>query len=421
MRKINLAALIVLSIIVSSCGGGGSSKPKPISSASLSSSSIAPKSSSSTVSSSLSSSSSSYDAGVENLKDLADFPIGVAVSNTDSPSYNILTVMAEQNVVEKHFDQMTAGNIMKMSYLHPNNDTGTIADYEFADADEFVTYAKSKGMSIHGHAMFWHSDYQVPDFMKNWEGTSEEFLTAVDDHVTTLVDHFETFGNVTSWDVVNEALTDGNPSNYRQSPFYIASGNSPEFIERAFKAARAANAEVELYYNDYSTENNGAKTDMMITMIDDLLAKNTPITGVGFQMHLYLDFPTIENIKAAMQKVVDRDLKVKITELDVSINNPFSTGWSVSTAKPYDGLAQKKRYCEIVEAYKEVVRPELRGGITVWGTTDANTWLDSFYKQQGKTNGEAVSWPLLFDEQYNDKPALRGFADALEGTACTNL
>jgi endo-1,4-beta-xylanase len=357
---------------------------------------------------------------VAHLRDLADFPIGVAVSNSDSSTYNILTVAAEQNVVERHFDQMTAGNIMKMDYLHPKND-GTPDDYDFTEADEFVTYAKLKGMSIHGHTMFWHSDYQVPEFMKNWTGTSEEFLTVVDEHVTTLVDHFETFGNVKSWDVVNEALTDDNPSNYRQSPFYKASGNTPDFIERAFKAAREANAEVELYYNDYSTENNGAKTDMMITMIDDLLAKDTPITGVGFQMHLYLDFPSIDNIKAAMKKVVDRSLKVKITELDVSINNPFSTGWSVSTAAPYDGFAQKKRYCEIVKAYIDTVPEALRGGVTVWGTTDANTWLNMFYKQQGKTNGEAVSWPLLFDAQYNDKPALRGFADALTGTACTNL
>ena len=370
---------------------------------------------------------SSYDASVASLKDLKApedlevFPIGVAVGNTDSPSTNILTNTQEQALVEKHFSQMTAGNIMKMNYLHPRNDTHTLADYDFTNADEFVDYAKTKGISIHAHTMFWHSDYQVPDFMKNWTGTSAEFLTTVDEHVTTLVNHFAVSGNVKSWDVVNEALTDDTPSDYRKSPFYIASGNSPEFIERAFKAARAANADVELYYNDYSTENNGAKTDMLITMIDDLQAKNTPITGIGFQMHLYLDYPSIANIKAAMQKVVDRNLKVKITELDVSINNPFSNGWSVSTATPYDGLAQKKRYCEIVEAYKATVPEELRGGITVWGTTDASTWLNSFYQSQGLTDGEVVSWPLLFTPQYGDKPALRGFADALSGNACTNL
>ena len=139
-----------------------------------------------------------------------------------------------------------------------------------------------------------------------------------------------------------------------------------------------------------------------------------------------MDFPTIANIKAAMQKVVDKGLKVKITELDVSVNNPFSN-WpasKVSTFTETVALNQKRRYCEIVQAYKEVLadKEELQGGITVWGTTDANSWLDGtngLFKTQ--FNGEKIAWPLLFDEQYNDKPALRGFADGLLGTACTNL
>jgi endo-1,4-beta-xylanase len=68
-----------------------------------------------------------------------------------------------------------------------------------------------------------------------------------------------------------------------------------------------------------------------------------------------------------------------------------------------------------VKAYLDAVPANQRGGISVWGTTDANTWLDSLH-----FNGEAIAWPLLFDTHYNDKPALRGFADGLTGVACTN-
>ncbi len=369
-----------------------------------------------------SSSYSAYSAGVTHLRDLATFPIGVAVSNTDSPSNNILTSVPEQTIAEKHFSQMTAGNIMKMKYLHPNNDTGTIADYTFTDADAFVAYAKSKNISVHAHTLFWHADYQVPDFMKNWSGTSDAFLAMVDTHVTTLVDHFEASDNIASWDVVNEALTDGNPSEFRTSPFYVKSGNSAVFIERAFTAARAADANVDLYYNDYNIENNDAKTDKLMAMVTDLQTKNIPITGVGFQMHVCLRWPSISAISAAMQKVVDKGLKVKITELDVAINQPYCDSYptnKINDFTPAIAFEQKKRYCDIVAAYMSIVPAEQRGGVTVWGTTDASTWLDGLYASE--YGGEKISWPLLFDSQYGDKPALRGFADALEGKACTDL
>lgn len=368
--------------------------------------------------SSSSSTGSVYSANVNRLRELADFTIGVAVSNNDSPAYNILTNASEKAVVEKHFEQMTAGNIMKMSYLQ--NTQGT---FTFANADAFVDYAASKNMTVHGHALVWHSDYQVPQFMKNWSGSAADFITALKTHVTTVVDHFEAKGNVVSWDVVNEALTDGSPSTFRadDSIFYKKSGNSAVYIEEAFKAARAAAPTATLYYNDYNIDQNNAKTTRLIEMITDFQARDIPIDGVGFQMHVFMDYPSIDSISNAIKKVVNKGLKVKITELDVSINNPYGN-WPASKVASFtqaSALDQKKRYCEIVKAYLDNVPAAQRGGISVWGTTDANTWLNDLYKTQ--FNNEKISWPLLFDNNYNDKPALRGFADALQGIPCTNL
>ena len=442
-RALSLS-LIILGLTACGGGGGGGSTPAPTKSASsvasstaissaIAVSSVAASSSSTAITSAASStpiasstpttsSSSSlaasvYSANVNNLHTLASFPIGAAVSNTDSPTYNILTNASEKSVVEKHFDQMTAGNIMKMSYLQP-----TKGNFTFTNADAFVAYAKSKNISVHGHALVWHSDYQVPGFMKNWSGTKDEFLTALETHVTTVVDHFETSDNVHSWDVVNEALNDGSPSNFRtDSAFYIKSDNSAVYIEKAFHAARLADPAATLYYNDYNIDQNNAKTTKLIDMLTDFQARSIPIDGVGFQMHVFMDYPPISAISAAMAKVVAKDLKVKITELDVAVNNPYSGGWPGSKITSFTeatALAQKKRYCDIVKAYLDTVPESLRGGITVWGTTDASTWLTS---ATAAYNGEAIAWPLLFDNDYNDKPALRGFADGLQGTACTNL
>lgn len=430
MRKLINPLLIPLSLslIVSACGGGGgssgSSTPTATTSSAVTSSAVATSSSSSAATSSaiatstsssvISSSSSAptvYSAQVDHLKDLATFPIGIAVSNTDSPTYNILTNPKEQALAEKHFNQMTAGNIMKVSYMHPAQDT-----FYFTDADAFVNYAKSKNIKIHAHTLLWHADYQVPAFMKNWAGSASDFLTMLDAHVTTLVDHFEASNNIASWDVVNEALTDGTPSNFRtDSPFYIKSGNSAVYIERAFKAARLADANVDLFYNDYNIEQNGAKMTKLVEMLTDFQARDIPITGVGFQMHVTMDYPPVATISAAMKKVVDKGLKVKISELDVSVNNPYSSGWpgnKVTTFTNDLAMEQKKRYCDIIAAYLNTVPANLRAGITVWGSVDKSSWLNT---------KDYLTWPLLFDDNYNDKPALRGFADALMGTTCTNL
>lgn len=412
LRYQSVLLLSAVSIALTACGGGGGgSKPNPPKPSSISSS-AAPSSTPAS-----SSSSSVYSANVTSLRESATFPIGVAVSNTDSPTYNILTNASEQKVVEQHFGEMTAGNIMKMSYLQPSP-----GNFTFTNADAFVDYAKSKNINVHGHALLWHSDYQVPNFMKSWSGSKEDFITAIETHVTTIVDHYEEKGGVVSWDVVNEALDDNSPSNFRtDSALYTKSGNSAVYIEKAFQAARLADANVTLYYNDYNIDQNNAKTTKLIEMLTDFQARSIPIDGVGFQMHVFMDYPSIADISAAMKKVVDKGLKVKITELDVAVNNPYSGGWPGSKITRFTeatALAQKKRYCEIVKAYTDTVPVNLRGGITVWGTTDVSTWLTT---ATAAYNGEAIAWPLLFDNNYNDKPALRGFADGLQGTACTNL
>ena len=351
---------------------------------------------------------SPYNPGVNNLYALATFPVGVSLSyGGEAYSYN--NSPAQQAVIKTHFSQLTAGNIMKMSYLHPSPDTFT-----FAQADDFLKFATDNGKTLHGHAMIWHADYQIPSFMKTYQGDKAAWLAMLKTHVQTIATHFT--GKVMSWDVVNEALNDGG--GYRNSIFYQNTG--AEYIEQAFINARSADPVADLYYNDYNIESDPAKLQTLTAMLDGFIARSVPITGIGFQMHIFMDYPSISTMSAAFKTAVDRNLKVKISELDIPINNPYSAAYQSGDIKTVLtttlSLAQKKRYCEVVKAYMDTVPARLRGGVTVWGVSDPSSWLIS-----ALFNNAHTDWPLLFDAGYLGKPALRGVADGLTGAACTNL
>lgn len=342
----------------------------------------------------------------------------MAVSAANEP-YSIFThgdASQRQDLITRHFSQMTAGNIMKMSYLHRTEN-----NFTFTDADTLVGFAEANGMTIHGHALVWHSDYQVPGFMKNYQGDFSAMLT---DHVQGVVNHFKTNfpGVVTSWDVVNEAVEQGTSDGYRRSVFYdrlppAAAGEVPEYIKVAFQAARDADPSLDLYYNDYDNTANSARLAKTLDIAQALKDDGT-IDGVGFQMHIYMDYPSIKNFKDAFQKVVDMGLKVKITEMDVAVVNPYAGG--TPKLPKYDEQLtdrQKKRFCQVTEVYLDTVPANLRGGMTIWGLTDDESWLMSQFANATGAVYENV-WPLLFNADLSAKPALQGIADAFTGKGC---
>jgi len=328
------------------------------------------------------------------LKSLASFPIGVAVNAgfENNSIINSSTSAQQQAVVFPNFNQMTAGNIMKMSYLHPQENIFT-----FGQADDFVSFANANGINVHGHTLIWHADYQVPSFMTNYTG---DFAAMLKNHVQTIVSHFQ--GKVVSWDVVNEALADdGQPTvaNILRSTVF-SQKMGQDFIDQAFINARAVDPQVDLFYNDYNIEAGGQKTANLLSLIDGMRSRGVPITGVGFQMHVTIDWPSITAIESSLKAVADRGLKVKISEMDVSMKSAYTSFTSDAA------IRQQQRYHDIIAAYLRAVPASQRAGITVWGVWDADSWIN----QPGSPD-----WPLLFDANFQPKPALQGFKDALLG------
>ena len=330
---------------------------------------------------------------VTSLKALADFPIGVAVPAGNAGN-SLLSSPERQDLVVQHFSELTAENIMKMDAMHPSEDS-----FNFIHADELLSFAANNELTVHGHVLVWHS--QIPDWIRDFDGDSTAWVAMMENHVTQIATRYS--GQLETWDVVNEAFNEDG--SYRgsadgdDSVWYKNIGES--FIEKAFIAARAADADVDLYYNDYNISWNDAKLDAAVAMAADFQARDIPINGIGFQMHISADGPDKATFSKQLQKVVDLGLKVKITELDLRMNEANGSAFTPEIAE-----LQKKRYFDVVSAYLETVPAAQRGGVSVWGLIDADSWLIDFW--------DSVDWPLMFNDDYTPKPALQGFADALE-------
>lgn len=352
-------------------------------------------------------------AAGESLKNLTSIPLGVALATDGSAS--IFTSNQRAALVDKHFSQVSAENSMKMRYMYSGN------NFSFTNADAFIHWAAQRNLSVHGHALVWHPDYQLPDWARS--PNSNSFKQSYQSHISTVAGHFN--GKLASWDVVNEALHDSGDSNglseapdgYRRSVFYEQYGG-PGYIDEAFRLARAADADAELYYNDFNTENGQAKTDNLVKLVKRLQDNNVPIDGVGFQMHVVNDWPSIATIRQSWQKIVELrpKLKIKITELDVRVNNIYdgNTSNDVLNCNNDQALArQKARYKEIVKAYFDVVPADQRGGITLWGIADPDSWFANLTRSDGVI---VPGCPLLFDGNLQTKPAFDGVAEALHET-----
>ena len=214
------------------------------------------------------------------------------------------------------------------------------------------------------------------------------FCSGLRTHITTVVNHFK--GKVYAWDVVNEAIDDGG-SVYRASKWYTICGE--DYIFEAFKAARAADPDAILFYNDY-TAIDPTKRDKIYDLLVKLKAQDL-VDGMGLQGHWNISYPADYLINDAFNKYKSLGLEIQITEMDVSVYTSNSSPESAYT----DEIAQQQttafgRYFLAFRNFKDAIT-----GVTFWGLADDYTWLDNF-PVAGRKN-----YPLLFNVNYKPKQA----------------
>ena len=315
------------------------------------------------------------------------FPIGVAVT-----PQSLLT--DEGELIKKQFNSITAENVMKMGPIHPEENV-----YNWDDADKLVDFAVANEIKIRGHALCWH--LQTPNWMfkdKNGKDVSKEILLErLKKHITKVVSRYR--GKIYAWDVVNEAIDDGNSMHYRNSDWYRICGE--EYILKAFEYAHAADPKALLFYNDYNTEQPN-KRDKVYTLLKKLIDSGIPIHGVGLQAHWSLNSPTEQELRDAIEKYSSLGLAIQITELDISVHEwvdpPRDKRADENDAyTPEAEQKQLEQYGMVFKVFRE--NKEKITGVTFWNISDRYSWLD-FYPVNGRKN-----YPLLFDKDLKPKKA----------------
>ncbi|MFF7034031.1 endo-1,4-beta-xylanase [Streptomyces griseus] len=275
------------------------------------------------------------------------------------------------SIANREFSMVTAENEMKIDATEPQR-----GQFNFSSADRVYNWAVQNGKEVRGHTLAWHS--QQPGWMQSLSGN--DLRQAMIGHINGVMAHYK--GKIVQWDVVNEAFADGSSGARRDSNLQ-RSGN--DWIEVAFRTARAADPSAKLCYNDYNVENwTWAKTQAMYSMVRDFKQRGVPIDCVGFQAHFNSGSPYNSNFRTTLQNFAALGVDVAVTELDIQGASPTT-------------YADVTHDCLAVERCL---------GITVWGVRDSDSWRPEHT-------------PLLFNNDGSKKAAYSAVLNALNGGGTT--
>lgn len=326
------------------------------------------------------------------------FYVGLAVGNrtldTRTPEH--------LELIAREFNTVTAENAMKWGVIRPDG-----VNWQWERADTMVDFANEHDMYVLGHTLVWHS--QVPrSIFSNEDGSArnrDQLLGVMEEHIGEMVGRYK--GRVHAWDVVNEAIDEGN--GWRRSQWLNIIGD--DFMEQAFRLAHAVDPDARLLYNDYNMH-NPQKREFLVDVIRDYLDRGVPIHGVGLQSHVGLSYPDMEEWERSIATYAEMGLEVHITELEVDVlPSPYEQSAEISNRAEFsaesnpwpDGLPDEVQQ-QLADRYEEVFRVLLRyrdnvERVTLWGLHDGISWKNNF-PINGRTN-----YPLLFDRNLNAKPA----------------
>ena len=305
------------------------------------------------------------------LKAAAPFPVGSCIQAAQLDDPGLAALFAAQ------VSQLTPEWELKMEYVvQPDG------SYRFDAPDRIAAFAADNGMRFFGHTLVWY--YEKPDFFARLEGGA--FRDAYAAYIQAVVGRYR--GRAVAWDVVNEQVTEEGEG-LRDSLWSQRLGQL-EHMQLAYDLAHAADPAATLFLNDYYLESKPKKRATFLKLAESLLKAGAPLMGLGSQTHLSADLPP-GAITAALKDIASLGLKVRVSEMDVSLARVPG----LVNSRPDLERKQMALFAEAAEAYSSLPRQQ-QFDFTFWGLEDSQSWL---------VRENATDAPLLFNSAGRPKPA----------------
>jgi endo-1,4-beta-xylanase len=277
--------------------------------------------------------------------------------------------------------------------------------YDFTRPDSLLSFAQRNHMLMRGHTLCWHES--VPKWIQTPENrpNTRQFFV---DHITTVCKHYA--GQMQSWDVVNEAIfpSDGQPGGLRKSFWYEQIG--PDYIDLAFRTARAADPHARLTYNDYGVEydndNNAERRRLILELLRGMQKRDVPLDAVGIQSHVKAAQPDTfgKGLAEYVEAIRQMGLEVYLTEMDVNEDDIVSDD-------------PVKRDAIIAQTYTDYLRVALANPavkfVLTWDLSDRFTWLNNGPTHHRKQPNRPQR-SLPFDRDYRPKEAFFAIRDSFD-------
>jgi lysophospholipase L1-like esterase len=181
-----------------------------------------------------------------------------------------------------------------------------------------------------------------------------------------------------------------------------------DFVVTAFKAAREADPDAVLIYNDYNCHKPG-KREKLIEFLKRVMAAGAPVDAYGMQGYFELGDDSIPQLRETFDELRKLGLKVVVSELDIDVVTRGK--WWADGGKYRDELAsydpyreglpreverrQVRQYVALFELFDEY--SDMIERVSFWNLHDGQSWLNYFPWRR-------TNYPLLFDRERKPKP-----------------
>ena len=321
------------------------------------------------------------------LKSLTAVPVGCCVMTGElqDPAYAELLV--------RHVSQVTPEWEMKMEYIL--NEDGS---FRFDAPDQIAAFAKQHDLRLYATTLIWYA--QDPVAFRRIDGSGKAFADAYRNYILAVAGRYR--GQAAGWDVVNEAVAEDGEG--LRDCLWSRNLGQDDYMARAFDHAAEADPAAMRFINDYNLDSLPKKRATFMALVERLLKRGAPLTGIGTQSHLNADL-TPGAVTTAIKELASFGLPIHVSELDVSINRALRPLGSRAPLRE----KQARLYGEAAEAFMALPERQ-RFAFTVWGLRDKDSWLRS----QAENPSPPYDEPLLFDDDGKAKPTFWAVADVLK-------